>query len=506
MKLALVLLLFWSLCANAASNPLKPNILLILVDDMGYSDVGCFGGEIQTPNLDRLAKNGLRFTDAYNYSRCDPSRASLMTGVYWQRTNGGFAHTATAGEVLRPAGYRTLWVGKHHSNMDPRTRGFDDFEGFLGGAVNFWNPGEAARPGENPPPHKAREAYKWIIDGKEHKPYTPPKGFYTTDAFTNQAIEWLEQDAQSEKPFFLYVAYNAPHWPLHAWPEDIAKYDGVYDSGYSAVQQARYKRQLAMGLFDAATAALPDQELAKSWDALSPDDRKKWADRMEIHAAMVDRVDQSIGRILAVLEKQGRLENTLIAFLSDNGASSEYVSRKQLAGDYSGAWGGVNSYECIGASWSHTINTPMRMHKMTSYQGGMNTPLIIHWPKGISDKGAIRRDTVHLVDFLPTWMELAGATYPGESKQPGIPPVDGISLLPAFRGVPLTRPGPLFHEWGSGRAIIDGTWKLLQMRDAPWELYDLGSDRTETTDLARKQPERAAELRGKWEAWRKTLP
>ena len=483
--------------AYAAS---RPNILVVLVDDMGYSDLGCYGGEIRTPHLDHLAANGIRYTQMYNTAKCYPTRACLNTGIYFQRTNRDFTGTATVGEVLRPAGYRTLWVGKHHATFDPRTRGFDGFEGFLGGAGNFWNPGAEARPGEGEPPRKGTNA--WIVDGELKKTYVPPKGFYTTDAFTDQAIEWLrESKASPARPFYLYVAYNAPHWPLHAWPEDIRKYDGVYNGGYRAIREARYERQLAMGLFEKDTAPLPNEGLAAMWEAYSPLERQQWADRMEIHAAMVDRVDQNVGRLVAVLRELELLDNTVIVFLADNGASAEYVNRRILHGDYDGAWGGVNSFECISKGWAHAANTPMRLYKATSHEGGINTPMIVHWPRGITRPGTIDRTACHVMDLLPTWIELAGASYPGQSKQQGIPPLDGVSLKPTFTGRAVTRDKPLFFQFGQGRAVHDGKWKLVRRGKTPWELYDLSQDRTETRDLASTHPQRVQRMIAAWERW-----
>ena len=287
----------------------RPNIVLIMADDMGYSDLGCYGGEIKTPNLDRLAENGIRYTQAYNTSKCWTTRISLLTGLYHHRSDRDFRNTALIGEVLRPAGYRTWWSGKHHAGFNPYDRGFDHFAGFLGGAINFWNPGDRARDGEDTPGWRA--VYSWAFDDKVINPYNPSKEFFATDSFTDWSLEWLNEKRDSAKPFFLFLSYNAPHWPLHAHPEDIAKYEGVYDRGYDAIRKARYQRQLKIGLFDQKTAPLSEPE-HESWKELSPKEREEEALRMEIHAAMVHRMDQNIGRLVKKLEETDKLKNTLI--------------------------------------------------------------------------------------------------------------------------------------------------------------------------------------------------
>ena len=257
----------WTALATLSEAAKRPNVVLILADDMGYSDLGCYGGEIKTPNLDSLAKNGIRYTQAYNTSKCWTTRISLLTGLYHHRSDRDFRNTALIGETLKPAGYRTWWSGKHHASFNPHERGFDHFSGFLGGAINFWNPGDKAREGEDVPGWKA--VYTWAFDKKLVKPYLPPKDFYATDAFTDWGLEWLDGKEGADAPFFLYLAYNAPHWPLHAHPDDIAKYEGVYDSGYEAVRKARYERQLAIGLFDEEVTPLSEPE-HKVWSTLSP--------------------------------------------------------------------------------------------------------------------------------------------------------------------------------------------------------------------------------------------
>jgi arylsulfatase len=473
----------------------RPNILIVLVDDMGFSDIGCYGGEIKTPNLDTLAENGIRYTAMRNTAKCYPTRASLMTGHYFQRTDREFSNTATIGEVLRPAGYHTFWSGKHHAKFIPTTRGFDRFYGLVGGACNFWNPGGTPRPGETEAARKSSAS--WVVDGEFRKDYSPQdKNWYATDAITDTALEWLKE-TDDGKPFFLYLSYTAPHYPLHAWPEDIAKYEGMYDAGYNAIRAARYKRQLEMGLFAEETAPLSEATPKIPWDELSTEERKKEIRRMEIYAAMIDRVDQNLGRVFDHLKATGKFENTLVLFLSDNGACAQQPTK--FKGDTSGEMGGVNSFPTVGPSWANVSNTPFRLYKQDSYEGGINTPMIAHWPKGIPTKGAYFRETCHLIDILPTCVELAGATYPGESPTPDIKPPDGVSLVPSFAGKSLKRAKPLFWEFGGGAAVQEGDMKLV--RKKTWELYDLSKDRTETGNLASKQPELAAKMEADWNAW-----
>ena len=472
----------------------RPNLVLILADDMGYSDLGSYGGEIKTPNLDFLARNGIRYTQAYNTSKCWTTRISLLTGLYHHRSDRNFINTALVGEILKPAGYHTFWAGKHHANFNPHERGFDHFSGFLGGAINFWNPGEQARFGENAPGWRA--VYTWAFDEELVKPYHPPKGFYATDAFTDWSLKWLEEKKGNDSPFFLFLSYNAPHWPLHAHPKDIAKYDGFYDLGYEAIRKARYRRQIKDGLFDERTTPLSEPD-HQEWSALPEKEQNAEAQRMQIHAAMVDCMDQNIGRLIAKLREIGKMDNTLILFLADNGASHE----KPLRGERnaSAEWGSVGSFEAIGQSWANAINSPMRKWKVQGLEGGVCTPMIAYWPEGIAlPQNSISREPCHLIDFVPTVIELAGkgAVYPEN-----LPPLDGISLTPTFAGQKLVRQRPLFFQYGGWQAIREGAWKLVRQKTGPWQLYDLSKDRTETQNLASTFPERTAKMQQKWENW-----
>jgi arylsulfatase A-like enzyme len=492
------IIFLWLLVQVISFGAERPNIVLIMADDMGYSDLGCYGGEIQTPNLDRLAKNGIRYTQAYNTSKCWPTRISLLTGLYHHRSDRNFQNTALVGEILQPADYQTWWSGKHHAGFNPYDRGFDHFSGFLGGAINFWNPGDLAREGEGMPGWRA--IYSWAFDDKVVKPYNPGKEFFATDAFTDWSLAWLDEAKGKEDPFFLFLSYNAPHWPLHAHPEDIAKYQGVYDKGYEEIRLARYQRQLEIGLFDTKTAPLSEPE-HRRWEDLSNTAREQEALRMQIHAAMVDRMDQNIGRLVKRLKDQGKLKNTLILFLVDNGASHERPKGGHKNPD--AEWGSVGSFEAIGPSWANAVNSPFKKWKVQGMEGGICTPLIAHWPEGIKlPKNSISREPCHLIDFVPTFMELAGgpASYPDD-----LPKLDGVSLKPTFSGKKLNRKEPLFFQYGSWQVLRQNQWKLVRQIKKPWQLYDLSKDRTETRDLATNESERSKQMRETWEKWANEL-
>ena len=489
--------------AEVATQSTQPNILIILADDMGYSDLGCYGSEIKTPNLDQLAKSGIKFSQMYNTAKCFPTRAALLTGVYFQRTDRDFSHTATLGEVLQPAGYITLWSGKNHGKFNPVTRGYDRYYGMLGGCENHFNPGSRAIAGQSAPTHKDN-GNRWVLDDKEVDDFIPQDpNFYDTDAFTDRALQWLDEYQKTNRPFLLYMAYTAPHWPLMARPQDIAKYKGVYDGGFDVIRKARYERQIKLGLVDPKTAPLPPMEYekkaAKDWDALSPEERKQEAMKMEVYAAMVDRMDQNIGRLLKRLEEQGKLDNTLVLFLSDNGACAETPADWDNI-DAQATMGSVATFVSYGPSWAAVSNTPLRKWKTDSFEGGVGTPLVVHWPSGIQPQNGYYREPVHLIDIMPTVLEITGAKYPGASKQNKIPPMDGVSLVPAFKGQTIARSKPLFFQFNKGSAIRDGQWKLV--RNSPtWELYDLAADRTETHNLATERSELVKQMDATWLAW-----
>ncbi|MDA1267109.1 MAG: arylsulfatase [Planctomycetota bacterium] len=470
----------------------RPNVVLILADDMGFSDIGCYGGEIATPHLDALAAGGLRFTQMYNTSKCFTSRACLLTGRYAQQVQmergpGQIQGAPTVGEMLREGGYHTFWSGKHHGTENPYERGFDRYYGLRDGACNYFNPGKQ-REGE-PAPAQKRKNRAWCIDGETLQPYSPGAGFYTTDAFTDHALGFLETTRESDKPFFLYLAYNAPHDPLMAWPEDIAKYAGRYDAGWEAIRAARWERQRELGLFGAEV--LPSEPEYPDWSSWSEEKRAQEARRMEVYAAMVDSLDQNVGRVVAKLLELGVYEDTLILFASDNGGSAEAVRIGE------GEIGSMTRWSSVLGRWANVSNTPFRKYKNYSHEGGICTPLVAHWPKGIEARGAIVREPAHLVDLFPTLADLGGVEL--DSAHPV--PVAGQSLRPLLTGEAFTRRAPLAWQWGGGKAIRDGRWKAVKWQDEDWALHDLSTDRTERRDLAAQQPEELARLVSAWEAW-----
>jgi arylsulfatase len=499
----------------------RPNIVLIMADDMGYSDISPYGGEINTPNLDRLAKGGLRFTQFYNNAKCSPTRASLLTGLYSQQTgitNGPkvMKNSVTIAEVLRGSGYRTMMVGKWHALELPVDRGFDRYYGLTDGCCNFFNPGvkrdHEAQPAEKNFPRK------WADDAKTFQPFTPEDPeFYTTDAFTDHALTYLDELGSGDDPFFLYVAYTAPHYPLQAPAEDIAKYRGKYLKGWDKLREERYARMIDMGIIDKnwplspRDSRVPDwrdvekkeawaldrlktnHELGLKWeDAKS---RDNWDLKMAVYAAMVDRMDQNIGRIIDKLEAQGKLDNTLIMFLSDNGGCAEIVHITQDVPP-----GTVDSYRTVDPPWANLQNTPFRLYKRWDNEGGIATPMIAHWPATIK-AGTMTHQTGHIIDYMATFIELAGAEYPLSFDGKKIVPLEGKSLLPIFEGKEREGHEFLFWEFANSRAVRNGDWKAVKNGDAAWELYNLKSDRTEMYDLADEAPPLVAELSKAWEAW-----
>jgi arylsulfatase A-like enzyme len=414
-------------------------------------------------------------------------------------------NSVTLGEVLRPAGYRTLVSGKHHGTENLVDRGFDHYYGLRDGCCNFWNPG-VERDGE---PAPARKRYRyWCDDDTTYHPYTPEdRDFYTTDAFTDKALEWLDEPELEEKPFLLYLAYTAPHFPLQAWPEDIAKYEGVYDEGYLTIREARYERMVKMGLIDPQKNPLPEWD-GDDWNALDDLERRKEIRRMEIYAAMMDRLDQNIGRVLDRLKTQGKLENTLIMFASDNGACPDDSIRAKDKSTRLEDFGTVSSYLVPGQSWATVQNTPLRKWKAFSHEGGIRTPLVVYWPKVIKNKGGLYDQPGHIIDIMPTLVELTGASYPETVNSKPIPPMQGVSLLPAFEGRDLVRSNPIYWEYSEGYAIREGDMKAVRLRraeDKEWELYDFSKDENETNDLATKMPEKLESLKKKWKEWNESV-
>lgn len=481
----------------------KPNILFILVDDMGYSDLGCYGGEINTPNIDSLANNGLRFTQMYNTAKCMPSRACLLTGVYAQQCGMDkqpldMKNAVTLGDVLRSAGYCTLASGKHHGTENLYDRGFDHYYGLRDGCSNMWNPG-VKREGE-PEPGRKKTRY-WCDDAKTYYPYTPEdRKFYITDAFTDKPLQWLDEKELDNKPFFLYLAYTAPHYPLHAWPEDIAKYKGKYDAGYAVIQKARYQRMVDMGLIHPEKTPFTPFD-ASVWSKLSGEALAKEIKRMEIYAAMLDRVDQNIGRLLKKLEEKGKLDNTLIMFASDNGGCAE-APKAKISSTRIEDFGTVASYEAVGKNWATVQNTPLRYWKNYSHEGGIRTPFIVSWPAGLKNTGRFCNEPAHFIDIMATLVDLSGASYPKMFNGKTITPMQGVSLLPVFNNKPLAREKPIFFEWKSGGAVRHGDWKAVFWKKK-WELFDMSNDHNESNDLSSKYPKKMRQMQEMHRKWYK---
>ncbi len=478
---------------NTSDRRDRPNIILILADDLGWSDIGCYGGEISTPNLDMLAGNGIRFTQCHNTAKCFPSRASLLTGLYAQQCGmdispGSFRNSVTLGNVLRSVGYRTLASGKHHSIDNLYDQGFDRYYGLRDGACNYFNPGKQ-RPGEGIPSQKRPGKRTWCIDNKTFVPYTPKeKDFYTTDYFTKYAINYLEQYKNEDNPFFLYLAYNAPHDPLQAWPEDIEKYEKRYLDGWAVLREQRYQKQIKMGLVD---DSMPLSEATYTdWDNLDDSQKKIEARKMAVYAAMIDRMDQNIGKLLAKLKETGKDKNTLVLFASDNGCSAELAKGKTNSGEI----GSMTRWTSLGKNWANASNTPFRYFKNYSHEGGICTPFIACWPGRIRDGGRISDHASHFIDIMATFVDITDAKYPLTNRGKRVIPYEGESLLPVFNNAARPRKKPLFWQWSKGKAVLKSKWKLVSWKDN-WELFDLEKDKTETNDLSAKHPEVVNELK-----------
>ncbi len=505
----------------------RPNIVLILADDMGFSDLGCTGAEIKTPTLDRLAGGGALLSAMYNCARCCPTRASLLTGLYPHKA--GIGHmvmnfgtaayqgflrddSATIAEVLRQGGYRTLMSGKWHVGGDndarlcdswtpgaagyptPRQRGFDRFFGTLDGACSFFEP--------------------HYVMSDDQRTTIEPGSFYMTDAITDKALEMVEANAEEEAPFFLYLAYTAPHWPLHAWPEDVARYEGVYRSGWDALRTARHEEMNAMGVLQKPWSISPrDGEAPPFSDMPHPD----WeAERMAVYAAQVDRMDQGIGHLVAQLERLGVLDDTLIFFLADNGGCAEFMAEDGWAQWYpdnlsdgrpivkgnlpSLRPGGAQTFMSYDLPWANVSNAPFRLYKHWVHEGGISTPLIAHWPNGFQGP-RIAHAPSHVVDLLPTILDASGLRYPAERAGQALQALDGESLLPLLRGTNWEREAPLYWEHEGNAAIRQGRWKLVRRNGQPWELYDMEEDRTELNDLAARNRIKAETLEWEYRAW-----
>lgn len=497
----------------------RPNILLILCDDLGYSDLGCYGGEIQTPHLDRLATEGMRFTQFYNCAVCVTTRSALLTGLYPRQANPPRLRTnmITLGEAMQRAGYATSLTGKWHLGSErplrPIDRGFDEYYGVLSGCCNFFNPAKAD---------------PVFYNGGKFRPFTHndrritkfPAEYYTTDAFTDHAAATIKRFAKGEKPFFVHLCYTAPHFPLHAFPKDIARYRGKYEDGYLAMRERRHKRQAELGLFPSQPKlSAPENKKGDyrydydvpNWETLSPAERQREEARMETYAAMVHRLDHGIGRVLKTLDEVGVSEKTVVMFLSDNGGCASWPSyRKGQEAAFVEYNRGVpvgdgRGYEFVGKGWGWAQNAPFRQFKTWCYEGGIATPMIVRWPGKIA-ASSITHQVGHIIDFMPTLLKLAGSEYPREFKGKEILPLEGKSLLPIFRGKKRKEHASLSWELFGNRAIRQGDWKLVWgASEKRWELYNLKADRSETNNLAGRFPERVAAMARDWESWKEKV-
>lgn len=480
-SLFLCLLALLPLAAGAESTAAeRPNIVLIMADDLGFADLGCYGSEIETPNLDALAAKGLRFSQFYNTAKCHSSRVSLLTGLYCDQAGSErLSRGATIAEVLGPNGYFTAMVGKWHLSKQPTDFGFERYWGHLSGATNFFTGDDTFR----------LNGEKWSVPETLNG-----RPFYTTHAIGDFAIRFLDEAVASEKPFLLYTAFNAPHYPLQAPETDVKKYDGKYDQGWDELRRARHQRQLKSGLLPARWKLSPRPEHVPAWDSL-PDDERQWeADRMEVFAAMVDVLDKNVGRIVEHLKARGVYDNTLILFCSDNGACPFERTR----GRYKKPWG-PSSYWTYDASWAHAGNTPFRLYKQNQHEGGIASPLIVHWPDGLKTQpGSVTRQPGHLIDFMATFLDLSGAEYPARSGERTIDPLQGKSLVPIFNGNIREPHESLYFHFGTDRAIRQGDWKLVSAKLGKWELYNLREDRTELNDLADQDPQRVERMAAEW--------
>ncbi len=546
--------------AAFAAPAARPNIIIILADDMGYSDLGCFGGEIATPHLDALAKPGLRFTQFYNTARCCPTRASLLTGLYPHQAGVGHMvedrgseayrgdlnrRSVTLAEAVKPAGYRTYMTGKWHVTPGktaeamaqkqnwPLQRGFDRYYGTINGSGSFWDP------------------HGLVSDNREitiaNDPNYRPAEYYYTDAISDHATRFIRDHARDHggKPFLMYVAYTAAHWPMHARESDIAKYRGRYNAGYGPVAAARWARQQQLGVVKAGWGLAPPAE-----DWAKVENREFEARCMEVYAAMVTVMDEGIGRIVAELKSNGQLDNTLVCFLHDNGGCAETNGRIgafrpraerpaiaplepnvahygnlpthtregwPLRQGYGVMPGPADSWVAYGRGWANVSNTPFREYKHWVHEGGISTPFIAHWPAAMKtdgrkdgERGRITAEPSHLIDLMATCVDLAGARYPTEFNGEKIQPMEGRSLKPLFVSpspTPSFAPAvrPLYWEHEGNRAIRLGQWKLVSMHPGGWELYDLEADRAEQRSLATQQPERVKTMAAQWEAWAKRI-
>ncbi|MFW6124988.1 MAG: arylsulfatase [Pirellulales bacterium] len=490
--------------AAAQSDGDRPNIVLIMVDDMGFSDIGCYGGEIDTPNVDRLAAEGLRFRQFYNAARCCPTRASLLTGLYPHQAgiglmtgNKGYPayqgylneHCVTLGEALKRTGYHTLMSGKWHVGAQeahlPSKRGFEETFVLPGGASNYWDV----------PLKRNGKTWKQQAD-----PYWKDRQLYTTDAFSDFAARFIDEYARKDDPYFLYLAYTAPHFPLHAWPEDIEKYDGRFDKGWDRLRRECYRRQLEMGLIDESWPLSPRHGKIKPFENVAAEKKKEMLLRMQVYAAQVDRMDQGVGKVVEALEKSGEFDDTLLIFISDNGGNGE-----------GGPWGwghlgerigrDANFWSTYGSSWGNLSNTPFRLFKHYIQEGGISSPMIVRWPGVVDDRGGFTDQPGHVMDLMATFLDVAGAEYPNQRNGHDITPLEGKSLLPVFQGEQRDGHEAIGWEHHGNRGLRMGKWKLVAAHNDPWALYNMEEDRTELNDLAEEHPARLKRMKARYQQW-----
>ncbi len=467
----------WMLVAPAVvAADERPNIVLIMVDDLGFSDFGCYGSEIETPNVDALAREGLRMSQFYNTAKCHSSRICLLTGKYpFQAGNAKMDKAITVAEVMQQNGYFTAMAGKWHLDQQPTDRGFMRYWGHLSGATNYFvGDGTFRLNGES-----------WSDFGDD---------FYTTDVNVDFAKQFIDEGIESGKPFFQYIAFNAPHYPLQAKKADIAKYKGRYAAGWDEIRKQRYAKQLNEGVIDPSFKLSSRPDYIPAWDELNDEERAWEEARMEVFAAMVDCVDQNIGRLVKHLKDKGVYDNTLILLCSDNGACPfDRTQGKQL--DPSDP----KSYWCYDVGWAHVGNTPFRWYKQNQHEGGISSPLIAHWPNGLkAEAGTISHQPGHLIDLMATCMDVADAKYPDELDGKRTTPIQGVSLLPILKGQQRKGHEWLYFQFSDNRALRRGDWKAVSAEGGCWELYNIAKDRSELNDLAAEQPELTEELSGLW--------
>ena len=500
-----------ALSGPAIAAPKQPNIVIMMADDMGYSDIGCFGSEIPTPNFDKLAANGLRFTQFYNTPRCSPTRAALLTGLYSQQAGMGWLDNkvepdsrgfhgvllprcVTIAEVLGAQGYFTAMTGKWHLGQQhgcvPWEKGFMRSLNSRFGEVYF--PIETNRPGTE----------ILYLNGKEIPKTSPIFGtnWYSTDLFVDWGLKFIDEARAENKPFFLYIAQGAVHFPLRAPANVIAKYRGKYMKGWDELRLTRHAKQIELGIVDPKWPLVPRPEDSPAWDTRTEEQKGRFDQIMAVYAAMVECLDRSMGKLVDGLKQRGELDNTLIVFLSDNGGNAESGPHGLTRGE---PIGGPFSRVMLGMNWATLANTPFRRYKHFTHEGGISSPFIAHWPDGIpaERRGKLEKQPGHVIDLMATAVDLAGAKYPKEFKGNSIIPMQGVSLRPAFAGKSLARKEPIFWEHEGNKAVRDGKWKLTQKWRGEWELYDMEADRTELHNIIGEHPDVAEKMKAAWNRW-----